>query len=223
MALKTQLKKYRQQFGWTQKQLAEKLHVSDKTISSWENGRTYPDVGMLLALSDVFQISIDQFIRGDDVMVQKIDRDIKMKRVYKIILAFIVFVIAGLSIFFNVYQYKNQWVDRFNPFMTMQTGYATLPTKTKDGHVEKGSPYKDIEVLDDEFGQATRLTFFGGMAPAPDRHYAIVKHKGLYVQRIMFISWSAIPKIYRENMNKTYQYYPKMKDTPVRYNSWKTP
>ncbi|GAF40608.1 hypothetical protein FC83_GL000205 [Agrilactobacillus composti DSM 18527 = JCM 14202] len=78
MALKTQLKKYRQQFGWTQKQLAEKLHVSDKTISSWENGRTYPDVGMLLVLSDVFQISIDQFIRGNDVMVKKIDRDIKV-------------------------------------------------------------------------------------------------------------------------------------------------
>ncbi|MDN5950648.1 MAG: helix-turn-helix domain-containing protein, partial [Loigolactobacillus coryniformis] len=40
MGLKQQLKSYRLQKGWTQKMLAEKLNVSDKTISSWETGRS---------------------------------------------------------------------------------------------------------------------------------------------------------------------------------------
>ncbi|WP_414047440.1 helix-turn-helix transcriptional regulator [Macrococcus equi] len=37
----------------TQKELGDILNVSDKTISSWETGRTYPDVSMIITLSEV--------------------------------------------------------------------------------------------------------------------------------------------------------------------------
>ncbi|MFD1901282.1 hypothetical protein GQR36_17055 [Enterococcus termitis] len=75
----------------------------------------------------------------------------------------------------NVYQYKNQWVDRFNPFIEMKIGYATLPTAvTYNGGKEYDEsseapqypdPYKDIWVLDDPFGESHKLTFSGGQAP----------------------------------------------------------
>lgn len=72
MELSVQLKSCRNKNGWTQKDLAEKLNVSDKTISSWETGRTYTDISMLLNLSELFNISLDEFMRGDSKMIKKL-------------------------------------------------------------------------------------------------------------------------------------------------------
>ncbi|MGX7201610.1 XRE family transcriptional regulator [Enterococcus plantarum] len=217
MELKTQLKKYRSINEWTQKDLAEKLNVSDKTISSWETGRTYPDVHMLITLSELFGITLDEFLRGDSKMVKRIDTDLKLKKVYKYGLITTGIVLLVGVIFLNVYQYKNQWVDRFNPFMEMKIGYATLPTKvtynggkeyeeSKDG-LQFPDPYKDIWVLDDPFGEGSKLTFSGGQAPE-GKNYALVQHKGIYVRRISFVSWESIPGMYRDIMSKEYEKIP---------------
>lgn len=58
--------KLRRQNGWTQAQLAEKLGVSDKTISKWESGNGYPDISMLPLLADIFAVSIDYLIVGEE-------------------------------------------------------------------------------------------------------------------------------------------------------------
>lgn len=68
----------RKELNWTQKQLAEILNVSDKTISSWENERTYPDIAMLIQLSDTFNLSLDKLIREDLKMVHEIDDAIRI-------------------------------------------------------------------------------------------------------------------------------------------------
>lgn len=46
----------RRQKGWTQKQLAEQLHVTDKAVSKWERGLNFPDLGLIepLAASKLF-------------------------------------------------------------------------------------------------------------------------------------------------------------------------
>lgn len=49
----------------TQKQLADMLHVSDKTISKWERGLGCPDVSLLPDLSDVLGVNIEQLLLGD--------------------------------------------------------------------------------------------------------------------------------------------------------------
>lgn len=53
----------RKQRGWTQAQLAERLHVTDKAVSKWERGLSYPDVTLLEPLADIFGISIDMLLR----------------------------------------------------------------------------------------------------------------------------------------------------------------
>lgn len=53
----------RKQMGLTQAQLAERLHVTDKAVSKWERGLSYPDVTLLEPLADVFGISIDRLLR----------------------------------------------------------------------------------------------------------------------------------------------------------------
>lgn len=55
----------RKEKGLTQLQLAERLNVSNRTVSKWENGDGYPDITILPNLSDILGISIDELIRGE--------------------------------------------------------------------------------------------------------------------------------------------------------------
>ena len=63
-----QIKRIRQQENLTQEQFAERLNVSRQAVSNWENNKNLPDIGMLIRMSDVFQISLDQSIKGDSQM-----------------------------------------------------------------------------------------------------------------------------------------------------------
>ncbi len=65
MNLGIQIKKYRNELSMSQDELAEKIFVSRQSISNWENDKTYPDIKSLLLLSEVFQVSLDQLIKGD--------------------------------------------------------------------------------------------------------------------------------------------------------------
>lgn len=54
MDISEKLKRCRTDKSLTQAQVAEKLHVSRKTISGWENGRSYPDINSFVKLSDLY-------------------------------------------------------------------------------------------------------------------------------------------------------------------------
>lgn len=59
------IKTLREQKGFTQKQLAELLLISDKTISKWETGKGLPDISMLEDLAKVLGISIVELLSGE--------------------------------------------------------------------------------------------------------------------------------------------------------------
>ncbi len=61
----------RRESDMTQKQLAERLRVSDKAVSRWETGRGYPDVESLTSLSEVFGISINELLTGERVFAEQ--------------------------------------------------------------------------------------------------------------------------------------------------------
>ena len=54
----------RKQKGFTQKELAEKLMVTDKAISRWETGKGLPDTSLLKPLGDVLGVSITELLSG---------------------------------------------------------------------------------------------------------------------------------------------------------------
>lgn len=58
------LKACRTQKHYTQQQLAERLGVSDKTVSKWECGGGYPDVGLLVPLARALGIAVDELLDG---------------------------------------------------------------------------------------------------------------------------------------------------------------
>ena len=65
MELGKQIKKYRNEKSLSQNTLAERVYVSRQTISNWENDKSYPDIKSLVLLSEVFEVSLDQLIKGD--------------------------------------------------------------------------------------------------------------------------------------------------------------
>lgn len=56
------IKLFRDQRGWTQKQLSEKLMISRPVVAKWENNGALPDIASLMKLSNVFDISIDHIV-----------------------------------------------------------------------------------------------------------------------------------------------------------------
>ena len=60
----------RKEKGLTQEQLGEKLGVTNKTISRWENGNYMPDVEMLSLLAKAFGVSINELISGERLLAE---------------------------------------------------------------------------------------------------------------------------------------------------------
>ena len=92
------IRELRAERGMSQDDLAARVYVSRQTISSWENGKTYPDVQSLLLLSEIFGASVDSLIKGDvEAMNETIDRDIEtMKRLSYVMVGFLLLVIGAM-------------------------------------------------------------------------------------------------------------------------------
>lgn len=67
------LKERRSQLDLTQQEVAKKLYISRQTISNWENGKSYPDLDMLIKISDVYHVSIDSLLKGDHELKKSLD------------------------------------------------------------------------------------------------------------------------------------------------------
>ena len=55
----------RKQQNMTQRELAEKIGVSDKTISKWETGKSMPELGYLQQLCETLQINVNELLSGE--------------------------------------------------------------------------------------------------------------------------------------------------------------
>ena len=90
MEIGRKLKEARQMSGLTQENVAEKLNVSRQTISNWETEKFYPDILYVLQLSDLYQVSLDELLKGDERMIQHLEDSTNVvKSNQKILLAFI--------------------------------------------------------------------------------------------------------------------------------------
>ena len=97
------IKELRKRNGLTQSKLAEIIHVSDKTISKWELGLSVPESDILVKLSEYFNVSVEDLIKGNKKIL--ITKDIKKKRIMVGILICLIFILSILL--FNSY-YKRK-------------------------------------------------------------------------------------------------------------------
>lgn len=66
MEFNNKLYELRKQKGFSQEELANRLNVSRQTVSKWEVGESTPDMEKLVAISDLFDVSLDELIKGEE-------------------------------------------------------------------------------------------------------------------------------------------------------------
>ncbi|MBQ8227535.1 MAG: helix-turn-helix transcriptional regulator [Clostridia bacterium] len=92
----------------TQEFVAEKIGVSRQTISNWENNKTYPDIVSVIALSDLYSVSLDSLLKEDKKMVEYLEEStniVKSKQKLSklmIILSYMIIWAVSLLVFWSV-------------------------------------------------------------------------------------------------------------------------
>ena len=109
MEIGSQIRKYRNAQELSQEELAGKIYVTRQTISNWENEKSYPDIHSLLLLSSVFEISLDQLIKGDiEIMKREINREEVKKfnylgKLFAILFIASIIAFVPLVVFLKIY------------------------------------------------------------------------------------------------------------------------
>ncbi|MHC5268525.1 helix-turn-helix domain-containing protein [Enterococcus sp. LJL98] len=127
MDIGSRIKTFRRNNHLTQKELGEQLNVSDKTISSWETGRTYPDISTIIEMSNRFNLSLDEFLKGDKETVKKIDDDLKKGRSFKkiILVGVFLFVVLFTTVNLIYYQKTKIYREQYAEYIKKQEGLQT--------------------------------------------------------------------------------------------------
>lgn len=81
MNIGEKIRNAREENNLTQAQAAESLMVSRQTISSWENGKSLPDILSVIRMSELYKMSLDELLKGDKAMMEKIEKDAEIQKV----------------------------------------------------------------------------------------------------------------------------------------------
>lgn len=108
MDIGLRLKLARSKAGFTQQQAAKKLNISRQTISNWENNKTYPELSLVIEMSEMYDLSLDELLRENTDYVNYIKSSTE-KRKYKfrpsilieIILFFVIWGIILATYYIN--------------------------------------------------------------------------------------------------------------------------
>lgn len=73
MTFAEKLKSMRKQSGMSQEKLAEKIGVSRQAITKWENNTGIPDIENMLALSSLFNVSVDELLSNEKIEKKQTD------------------------------------------------------------------------------------------------------------------------------------------------------
>lgn len=111
MNINKKLKEKRLEANLTQQELADILHVSRQTISSWEVGRTYPDLDLLVALSELYSTPLDDLLKEDSEMIKDITEKVKKserRKLLNIFLSILLIIMIGIGSFSIWNNFQNE-------------------------------------------------------------------------------------------------------------------
>lgn len=100
------LRKKRIEANLSQEDLADQLNISRQSISKWENEKGYPNIETLLNISEIFNVTVDELLKGDDYLKNKIIQDSKNLKYPKwksffdiLIFIGLIFIIVKIGLF----------------------------------------------------------------------------------------------------------------------------
>ncbi|MGM0122822.1 hypothetical protein IGI37_000188 [Enterococcus sp. AZ194] len=133
MKLGSRLRALRNEKGWTQKELGEKLHLSRQSISKWENNNSLPDIYTLILLADAYDMSVvdildeeNQTLLTSEILLDELEKEkvlsfndqrrkeemvekhTKKFLAFCLLLSIVVTVLIGGKTFYDDYQRKKE-------------------------------------------------------------------------------------------------------------------
>ena len=99
MTLGERIRGERKKRGLSQEEQAEILNVSRQAITKWETDRGIPDIANLIRISEEFEISLDELIKGDNSVKRKIIYDSTMKKWHLLVLIYLMAIVAYIAYF----------------------------------------------------------------------------------------------------------------------------
>ncbi len=100
MNVGARIKKHRERQNISQDELALKIFVSRQTISNWETSKSYPDIKSLTMLSNIFHVSLDDFIKGD---IEEMKKIVSKEKIEKFNIISYIFLGEMLILMFSAY------------------------------------------------------------------------------------------------------------------------
>lgn len=100
MNVGARIKKYREKQNISQDELALKVFVSRQTISNWETNKSYPNIKSLTMLSNIFHVTLDDFIKGD---IEEMKRIVSKEKIEKFNIMSYIFLVEMLIVMFSAY------------------------------------------------------------------------------------------------------------------------
>jgi transcriptional regulator with XRE-family HTH domain len=147
------IKEIRENAGLSQEQFAEKLTISRQAVSKWERGVALPDIENILYISELFNVSLDTIVKGDEKMTKKIISDNKKAKIisnFFISLGFalIVFVFTSFVLGLDFYRW---FLDLYavliviiSPFIFMGILYGWRNIRSAFSVISKNYEKKDL-------------------------------------------------------------------------------
>lgn len=137
MELGMQIKQRRKELNLTQEELAKRINVSRSAVSNWEIGRNYPDIQLIIQLSDELDISLDKLLKGESLVVKQISNDTivrkSLSRKVKILYGIILFLLMlGILFFYKTNEYSD---------ISNSTQVKTLTVEDQTIHVTTDLPF----------------------------------------------------------------------------------
>ena len=100
MNVGARIKKHREKQNISQDELALKVFVSRQTISNWETNKSYPDIKSLTMLSNIFHVTLDDFIKGD---IEEMKRIVSKEKIEKFNIMSYIFLAEMIIVMFSAY------------------------------------------------------------------------------------------------------------------------
>jgi transcriptional regulator with XRE-family HTH domain len=149
------IKEIRENAGLSQEQFAKKLAISRQAVSKWERGAALPDIENIMYISELFNVSLDTIVKGDEKMTKKIISDSKnAKLIIKLFisLGFALIVFVFTTYILRLDFFGNSWfldlravlIVIISPLIFMGILYGFKNIRTSFSVISKNHDKKDL-------------------------------------------------------------------------------
>lgn len=188
------IKEKREAAGFTQQELADALQVSRNTVYRWESDKAHPNMDYSVKVAQALHFPVSDFWGQDDDKMNTAFADvIKSRQLYRqiayFLLSLFIVIIAIFSIAYLGRNMESATLDKVNPFIKQEVGYAL---------VQKSGKQKTA-VIDNDYGQGNIVVINGSYENKNE--FVKIVHKGSYVKyEVRNVTRSKVPEGIRNNL-----------------------